>query len=405
MPDTKRQAVHLPSDRDHSGRDLGQEELANLERAIRSGQLNCTGGQETRAFEAAFAKRMGSKQAIACASGTAAVHAAIAALGLQAGDAVITTAITDMGAIMPIVYEGAVPVFADVDPGTLNLTADTIRPRISGRSRALIVTHLFGMPCEMAAIMDLCQEHGLVLIEDCAQAFLAESSGKLVGSFGQIATYSFQQGKHMTTGEGGMLTCDDDDLAQRIRRFVNKGWGYGEENPEHREPGLNYRITELQSAVGRAQLAKLDSVVDRRELAAQRLCSLLADLPGLSLPLAPAGDRHSYWRFALRVDADRVPGGSDRLGAALQQAGLHCMPRYIRKPAFDCEVFTKPGQHPVVARLLDSGAYSPPASDDFPGIYSGLEQILVLPWNEHYMSEHIDYLAAVIREAHGSLVS
>ncbi len=403
MPDTKRQAVHLPSDRDPSGRDLGQEELENLERAIRSGQLNCTGGRETEAFEAAFAARMGTAQAIACASGTAAVHAALAALRLEPGDEVITTAITDMGAIMPIIYEGALPVFADVDTEDLNITAESIRQQLSERSRAVIVTHLFGMPCDMAAIREVAQENELVVIEDCAQAFLAESSGKLVGSHGQIASYSFQQGKHMTTGEGGMLTCDDAELTQRMRRFVNKGWAYGEAQPDHREPGLNYRITELQSAVGLAQLAKLDSVVDRREARAVQLCSLLADLAGLSLPRPRTGDRHSYWRFAIQVDPGLIPGGAEKLGAAVQAAGVHCMPRYIKKPAFDCQVFAGPDRHPLIEASHRGGQFTPAKKADYPGIYRGLEQVLLLPWNEHYLDEHVEHLAKVIRRAHGSL--
>lgn len=403
MPDTKRQAVHLPSDRDCSGRDLGDAELANLERAIRSGKLNSTGGELTAGFESAFAQKMGRDHGIACSSGTAAVHCALAALDLQPGDQVITTAITDMGAIMPIIYEGAVPVFADVEPASLNLSAETIRHRISARTKAIIVTHLFGRACEMSPIIALAEQHGVVVIEDCAQAFLAKSAGRIVGSFGQIACYSFQQGKHMTTGEGGMVTCDDPQIEDRMRRFINKGWGYGDATPDHLLPGLNYRLTELQSAVGIAQLAKLDSVVARRRASASQLIEVLTGLKGLALPTVGRGDEHSYWRFALGVDADIVPGGADALGAALLKNSLHCQPRYIQKPAFDCAVLRAEKLHPLVARVCAEVHADKPTEQEYPGTYRGLAQVLVLPWNEHYQKSHVAFIAEVIRHAYGEL--
>ena len=399
MPDTKRQAVHLPSDRDCSGRDLGDAELANLERAIRSGKLNSTGGEWTPRFEGAFAQRMQRDHAIACSSGTAAVHCALAALDLKPLDEVITTPVTDMGAIMPILYEGAVPVFADVQPDDLNLSAETISREITPRTKAVIVTHLFGQPCEMRPIIALAKEHGFAVIEDCAQAFLAEHAEEIVGSFGKVACYSFQQGKHMTTGEGGMVTCNDPQTADRMRRHVNKGWGYGDAAPDHDLPGLNYRLTELQSAVGCAQLAKLDSVVERRRLRAKQLIDALGGLPGLELPEAREGDRHSYWRFALRVDAKVLPGGAEALGTALLKNGVHCQPRYIQKPAFDCAVLCSADAHPIVARFCRRK----PRREDFPGTYRGLDRVLVLPWNEHYQESHVAFIAEVIRHAHEAL--
>ncbi len=406
MPDTDRRTVQLPSDRDSSGRDLGNEELALLEEALRSGHLNSTGGTMVPRFERAFATKNRLPHAIACASGSAAVHTAIASLGLKSGDEVITTSITDMGAILPILYEGLIPVFADVDPLTANLTADSIEAKLSERSRAVIVTHLFGQACEMAPILALAKKHKLRVIEDCAQAFLATEGENLVGTFGDISIYSFQQGKHMTTGEGGIVVSADADLADAAFRFVNKGWGYGDANPDHDRPGLNYRMTELQAAVGIAQLEKLDGCVNRRRTAAEQLHEQLAGLPGITVPAAREGSEHSYWRYALLVDSDVIPGGSDALGKRLSHCGVHNAPRYIRKPAFECAVFARALEYPVMSLAYEQSPRTAPEQQDrdqLVGTYAALEQLLVLPWNEHYTTEHVQFIAESIRSAHSEL--
>src|SRR5262249_19583821 len=149
-------------------------------------------------------------------------------LGVRPGDEIITSAITDMGAIMPMLYEGAAPVFCDVDPDTALVTADRIAPLVTPRTRAIVVTHLFGHPCDMKEILALAQRHGAVVIEDCAQAPLAADTAGTVGTLGHVACFSFQQGKHLTTGEGGAVTTRDPATAARLRKFVDKGWGYAD---------------------------------------------------------------------------------------------------------------------------------------------------------------------------------
>ncbi|MGA0060608.1 MAG: DegT/DnrJ/EryC1/StrS family aminotransferase, partial [Planctomycetota bacterium] len=283
--------VVLPSDRDATGRDLGDRELELLAVAVRSGHLNSTGGTLVPRLAREFASRHGVPHAIACASGSAAVHAALGALGLRPGDEVVTTPLTDIGAVLPIAYEGATPVFADVDPVTLNVTADSLTAAITTRTRAVIVTHLFGQPCRMEPILALAQRHGFAVIEDAAQAFLATDGGRLCGTMGDLGCFSFQQGKHMTTGEGGIVVSSNKDLASGVQRFVDKGWGYGDPKPDHDRPGLNYRLTELQGAVGIAQLEKLDGCVQRRRASARALCEALADLEdlGVGLPIPAPG--------------------------------------------------------------------------------------------------------------------
>ncbi len=211
------------------------------------------------------------KYAYACNSGSAAVHVAIAAINPNPGDEIVTTSITDMGALTPIVFQGAIPVFADVDPKTLNVTAETIEKVLSDKTKAIIVTHLFGNPCEMKAIMELADSSGIPVIEDTAQSFLATCDGKYAGTIGKIGAFSFQQGKHMTTGEGGIVVTNDDAIARRMYLFINKAWGYGDQNPDHYFASLNYRMTELQAAVAYEQLKKLDFSVSQRQKMAQLL--------------------------------------------------------------------------------------------------------------------------------------
>jgi dTDP-4-amino-4,6-dideoxygalactose transaminase len=393
--------MKLPSDQDASGRSFGDEEIAALADAIASGTLTATKGAHTKRMEAALAELLGVEHVIACASGSAAVHVAVAAIDPEPGDEIITTAITDMGALTPILYQGAIPVFADVDPVTMNVTAETIAARITPRTRAIIVTHLFGNPCQMDEILALGRERGIPIIEDSAQSYLGASKGRLTGTMGTIGCFSTQQGKHITSGEGGFVVTNDAALARRMRVFVNKAWPYGESNPDHEFIALNYRITELQSAVIAAQLPKLAANVRTRIANAQRLDVQLAELPGIGTPVVAVQDIHCYWRYCLRVDGSVVPGGPAALAAELKFYDIAAAPRYINKPAFRCKVFADQvtfgsSRWPFTLASPEAVDYS---ADRYPGTFAGLEQALVLPWNERYTAEHVDYLATSITEA------
>jgi len=396
--------VSLPSDADASGRTFGAEEVALVALALQRGTLNSTRGTFVTAFEQRFANWLGKKHAIACASGSAAVHCAIAALRLQPGDEVVTTPITDMGALTPILYEGAVPVFADVEPRSLNVTRDTIAARLTDRTRAIVVTHLFGQPCDLQPILALAADRGIPVIEDAAQAFGATLGGRKAGALGAIGTFSLQQGKHITTGEGGIVATDDDDLARRLFLFVNKAWGYGDAKPDHYFPALNYRLGELQGAVACAQLPKLDGVVQARRDVAAKLRTALVAVPGLALPTDPPHGTHSYWKFAFQVDPRVVPGGALALGKRMQAAGIACVPRYIQKPAFECELFADWKRSPVTWLPLQHN----PRRDlpqplfrrtDYPGAVQALEHVIVLPINERYAQAHVDHVAQRIATA------
>ena len=391
----------LPSDQDASGRSFGEEELAALAAVLRSGTLTATKGSFTRQLETLLADRVGVQHAAACASGSAALHTAVAAFDPEPGDEIITTSVTDMGAISAILYQGAIPVFADVDPVTLNVTVETIADRISERTRAIVVTHLFGNPCDMDPIMSLADGRDIPVIEDAAQAYDADSRGRPVGSMGAVGCFSAQQGKHITSGEGGIVVTNDDALDRRMRVFINKAWPYGEANPDHEFLAPNYRITELQSAVLAAQLPKLSDHVQRRIDNAGLLSKLLADVPGIGTPVVAEGDTCSYWRYAIRVDGQVLPGGPGELARRLKFYDIASAPRYINKPAFRCRVIadqvTFGSSHwPFSLARPEAVDYS---DELFPGTLAGLDQVLVLGWNEKMTEEHIEFLGRSIAAA------
>jgi perosamine synthetase len=396
----------LPSDQEASGRTFGEEELALLAQVIRSGTLFSVKGTFVKTMEQRFAGMLGIEHAHACASGTAAVHTAIAAINPEPGDEIVTSPITDMGALSPIIYQGAIPVFADVDPKTCNVTAQTIEPCLSERTRAIIVTHLFGNPCEMGAIMELARRRHIPVIEDCAQAFLARYNGKLVGTMGTIGCFSLQQGKHITTGEGGLVVTRDNALARRMFLFINKAWGYGDREPDHYFLALNYRMTELQGAVTLAQLSKLHGVVESRIATAGKLTKGLQGLHGIETPWIAPDSVHTYWKYCLRVDSQVVPGGTVRLSQLLAARGISSAPRYIQKPAFMCEVFQQQrtfGNSHYPFTLARPGAVSYDRNR-FPGTFAGLEKILVLPWNERYTEKHVNCIGSAIKESVEQLI-
>lgn len=395
------EVLTLPSDQDATGRTLGEEELSLLAEVIRRGTLTSTKGTFVQNFEESFARLYNVKSAYACASGTAALHTAIAAINPNPGDEIVSSPITDMGALAPVLYQGAIPVFADVDPRTYNVTAQTIERCLSERTRAIIVTHLFGNPCEMTEIMELARARNIHVIEDCAQSFLARHKDQLVGTIGSIGCFSLQQGKHITTGEGGIVVTNDEALARRMFLFINKAWGYGDANPDHYFLALNYRLSELQGAVALAQLDKLAAVAESRINAADKLTARLQDLPGIEAPLVHPANVHTYWKYCLRVDKEKITDGANGMARLLKEKGIASAPRYIQKPAFMCEVFQK--QRTFGDSRFPFTLARPEAVDydraKFPGTYEALEGVLVLPWNERYTDEHVDYIADAIHDA------
>lgn len=283
--------MNLPSDTDASGRRFGEAELDNLRAVLQSGTLNCTRGTFVSQLENDFAASYAGDDfgCTAATSGTAAIHCALAALNLEIGDEVITTSVTDMGAITPILFCGAVPVFADIDAHSFNVSAATIEAASTPRTRAVVATHLFGVPCQMDEIRALCQKHNWWLIEDAAQAPYATLDGQRMGTWGDIGCFSLQQGKHFSCGEGGLTLTRNPDLARRIRLFHDKAWGYGDAQPDHYFAAPNYRMTELAGAVAVAQLERVEAVVRDRQTSAHAFLERISDLPGVFAQQVPSG--------------------------------------------------------------------------------------------------------------------
>ncbi len=397
--------IVLPSERDASGRSFGSEERALLLEVLESGILFGPNGTKVRAFETEIAALLGTRHARAVSSGSAAVHTALAALDVGPGEEVITTPITDMGAISPILCQGAIPVFADVDPQTLNITANTVAERVSDRTRAIIVTHLFGNPCEMDPIMKLATERNIPVLEDAAQSYLAKYRERYVGTLGQIAAFSLQQTKQITCGEGGFVTTNSEALARRARVWADKGWNYDSEAADHEFLGLNYRMSELQGAVALGQVRKLTAMVENRVRVADVLRRGLADVAGVRPVPVSSHAVATYWRFPLLIDSEVVPGGPAALAGELKSLGVWSTPNYIRYPAFMCRQFRErvtfgQSDHPYSLH----GDYPLEDIDDFPGCKTGLASVLVLPWTERHNDTHAAFIADRMTEAVDRLV-
>lgn len=319
----------------------GDEELQQLREAIDQGTLFYAQGKKVKALESAFAEAVGSKFAVACSSGTAAIHAAMIAAGVSPGDEVIVTPITDMGSIVPILYQGAVPIFADLDPHTYNLDPKAVEKSITPKTRAILAVHLAGNSCDMDALRALCDDRKIVLIEDCAQAHGTRYRGKHVGTIGSMGCFSFNEFKHISSGDGGIVTSDDPKLAERMRLATDKCY--------NRKPGVtsrqaiflanNYRMTELQGAVALAQLAKLPSIVERRQKWCASLSEQIKGLPGIHLPKVTDGCEPTWWFYMIRVDEKALGVSTDEFTRAMGAEGIPMGAHYIGDCVYEYPLF------------------------------------------------------------------
>lgn len=305
-------------------------------RVLRSGKVNYWTGQECREFENEFAVAAGCKHAISLANGTLALELALMAFDIGAGDEVIVPPRTFMATASCVVMRGATPVFADIDPVSGNLSAETIKAALTPRTKAVIVVHVAGWPCEMGHIMELAKRHGLKVIEDCAQAHGATYRGQPVGSIGDIGAFSFCQDKIMTTaGEGGMLTTNDTSLWEKAWSYKDHGknWDavYKRQHATvfkwlHESFGTNWRLTEVQAAIGRIALQRLPSWVAARRANAKKLDAGLSEIRGLQVLGAPAHAKHSYYKYYVNITPELLGAGwcRDDIVRALQAEGIPC---------------------------------------------------------------------------------
>ena len=318
-----------------SGEKVGKEELEQLEQVIASG--NMFQGAKVQEFREGFANMYGAKYCASSTSGTASLHVGVAMVNPNPGDEIITSPITDIGTIIPIIYQNCIPIFADIEPYTWNMDAADLEHKITEKTKAIIVVHLFGNAADMDAIMEVARRHNIPVIEDCSQAHRSTYKGKLVGTIGEIGCFSLQQSKHMTTGDGGMTITDDDDYGARGTFFVDKGWQ--RELPGARQYimlGMNYRMTELQAAVGIAQLGKVGPVTNLRNRNGDLLTELISAVSGITTQGVIEGSKHTYWQYGLTVDPD-ANFTADQFSQALSKEGISSGAHYIGKPIFLCQ--------------------------------------------------------------------
>jgi dTDP-4-amino-4,6-dideoxygalactose transaminase len=318
------------------------EEVDAVSRVLRSNKVSYWTGQEGRQFEREFAEFSGSAHAIAVANGTVAIDLALLSLGVGVGDEVIVTSRTFLASVSSIVNAGAIPIFADVDPDSQNITAESISAVLSSRTRAVICVHLAGWPCDMDPIIELSKTHNLFVIEDCAQAHGAVYKGRSIGSIGSIGCWSFCQDKIMSTGgEGGMVTTNDEDLWSKMWSFKDHGksWEavYEHEHPPgfrwlHESFGTNWRMTEMQAAIGRIQLKRMPQWHKARINYAKQIWSAAKELPGLRVPSFKCDScdcsedskrcEHAVYKCYLFVEG--AEQDRDRIMAAVNARGVPC---------------------------------------------------------------------------------
>lgn len=309
------------------------DEIAEVEAVLRERKVNYWTGNRGRQFQENFAEFCGVEHGIAVMNGTAALHVALAAANIGPGDEVIVPPRTFIATAFSVLHQNAVPVFADVDYETQNIDINDVREKITPRTRAIICVHLAGLTCEMDPIMDLARKHNLVVIEDAAQAHGAEYKGKRTGALGHIAAFSFCNDKHFTTGgEGGMVVTNDDDMAEIARSFKDHGYEEKERRSLlelealytyiHHRMGYNYRMTEMQAAIGLKALEKLAWNIDRRRDNAHYLTEKISQYDALVPPFEGDDYKHSFYKYYVRLKSDRITVDRDTFVKAIRAEGV-----------------------------------------------------------------------------------
>lgn len=338
---------------------IGEQEVEAVAAAVRRGEISGSFGEEIPTFEREFADYVGAKHGVAVTSGTAALHLACAAAGIGPGDEMLISASTNAATALAPYHCGAAPVPVDSEPDTGNLDLDLVDSQITPRTKAIIPVHLFGHPVDMDRLIEIARRHGLVVIEDCAQSHGATVRGRMVGSFGDMACFSFYANKVITTGEGGMVVTSDDALAESLRLLRNLAF----EEPRfvHREAGFNFRMTGYQAAMGRVQLRKIDFIIEQKRRVAHAYDRLFADVPGIRTPVEKDWARNVYWMYVIVLE-DEFPLGRDELMDSLRAAEIdsrtHFCPMNMQPFLHDHPGFQET-HCPVAERLWERGMYLP----------------------------------------------
>ncbi len=396
-------ASPLPTIKDASGRLIGEEEMAQVKEVIESGCLAYIYGSKVTDFEKRFSELYQTDHSIAVSSGTAALHTAMIYLDPEPGDEVLVSPITDMGSVIPILYQQAIPVFVDVDPFNQNMDPAKIEEHISPRTRAIMVTHIYGSPADMNPIMEIAQRHNLFVIEDCAQAHMTEYKGRLVGTIGNIGCFSFQQSKHITTGDGGMVIASEDQrFGRRLRECFDKGWPRHKPGRDHYFLAPNYHMTELQAAVGIAQIQKYSISIAARRKAAAELDELLREVEAVEPVGTLENCQQTYFYYAFRLKPERLTVNTETVVEALKAEGLVCehgypgpIPLYLYAMIRDQKTFGKSGwpfHAPTARKRWEYREGLCPVAEKC------CRETIILPWNERLQNEHVQLIAAALKK-------
>jgi perosamine synthetase len=382
---------------------LMADEIREFETLLRSGDFSRYTSDVTDLAERGMAEMFGTKHAVACSSGTGAIHAALIALDLPVGSEVITTSVTDVGVVLPIIYQNLIPVFADLDPTTFNLDPRSVEAQITPRTSAVIAVHLAGNPCPLDELKQICDRAEIVLIEDCSQAHGAEYKGDRVGGIGAVGVASLQQSKHISSGEGGVIVTDDDALFERLKLAVDKGWTRHKGLKERRYEflSLNYRFTGLQAATLIPQLKRLDSILGKKRKLASHLYSRAQEFaPTIHCQRVLEGALSSYYSFPMYVTANEA-FRNEMLGA-LEALGIRSAYGYANPlPLYRC-----------VAALEDpvkfGRGFEYAERKYLPGLCPVAEDLLsrsfLIPFNERFEISDMDAIMDRLGEAISQVV-
>lgn len=316
----------------------GDPERERLDSLFDQSSLLYWKGPQTTLLTQRFQEHCPLKYVMTCSSGTAALHIAVGAAGIAPGDEVITSPITDMGTVIGVLYQQAVPVFADLGAATYNLDPASVEKHVTSKTKAIIAVHLGGNPCDMAALRAIADKHNLVLIEDCAQAWGAMYQGKPIGTLGHIACWSLQDSKHITCGDGGIVASNDERFGPLLQRFGDKGF-------DRSKGGLfenfstNYRMSEPQAAMVAGQLTRLEGIAAARARLGDRLTERIAGTPGIVPHEVRPGDRATYWFYMMRFRPDAFSCTRAEFVKALAAEGVACSAGYIPVPLYGNPIF------------------------------------------------------------------
>jgi len=390
------------------GRRFGDEERKQVLEVLDSDVLFYVFGSKVKEMESIMKAMYGVKYASGCSSGTAAVHIALGALSLEPGREVITSAITDMGTLTGVLYQMLVPRFADIDPATYNMDPKSVEKLINRATGAILVVHHAGLPADIEAFAAMGKRHGIPVIEDCAQAHLTRWKGKLLGTFGDISTFSYNHFKHITTGSGGAVLTDRDDIEERVRLFIDKCYFRDgrKRNPFFLAP--NYQMTELQGAVAVGQLGKVERIVKRRGALGTRLIAGLRQIPGIVPQAVPEGAEHSFFLFVVRVDPAIIRAPVAEFCTALDAEGIPCEPNKVTggMPVYMYDLFQNlsafPGSRlPFVSKDLRSRVSYPPGL--CPRAEEAFAHTFNVNVNEFYTEGDVDDMVRGIAKVAGHL--